>query len=160
MRAFTSAITNISKTMQWISGITIWAIMTMTLADVIMRHFGYPIVGSFEIISFLGAIVVGFAVPYTSLMRGHIYVDFLVNRFSDDRKAVMHVITRIMGIFLFFILSWFFFSMAWDLFSKGEVSTTFKLPFYPIAAGLGCSFILQVFVLTCDIFRTYGGSHE
>jgi len=159
MGVFTSAIAYISKAMHWVSGVTIWVIMAITLADVILRHFGHPIVGSFEIISFLGAIVVGFALPQTSLMKGHIYVDFLVNRFSSDRRAVMYVTTRIMGMFLFFVLGWFFFSMAWDLFTKGEVSTTFKLPFYPIAAGLGLSFFVQVLVLTCDIFKAWR-SHE
>jgi len=159
MGVFTSAIACISKAMHWVSGVTIWVIMAVTLADVILRHFGHPIVGSFEIISFLGAIVVGLALPQTSLMKGHIYVDFLVDRFSSDRRAVMYVTTRIMGMFLFFVLGWFFFSMAWDLFMKGEVSTTFKLPFYPIAAGLGLSFFVQVLVLTCDIFKAWR-SHE
>jgi TRAP-type C4-dicarboxylate transport system permease small subunit len=160
MGVFTSIITRISKAMHWVAGITIWVIMAVTLVDVILRHFGHPIVGSFEIISFLGAIVVGLALPYTSLMKGHIYVDFLVNKFSKDRRAVLHVTTRIFGMFLFFVLGWFFFSMAWDLFIKGEVSTTFKLPFYPIAAGLGLSSFVQVFVLVCEILRTYGDAHE
>jgi len=160
MRAFVAAIQFISKAMHWVSGVTIWIIMAITLVDVIMRHFKYPIVGSFEIVSFLGALVVGLAVPYTSLKGGHIYVDFVINKFSRDHRDVMHVTTRIMGMFLFVVLSWFFFSMALDLYSKGEVSTTFKLPFYPIATGLGLSFFIQVLVLAYDAVKTYGGDHE
>ena len=86
MGVFTSIITRISQAMHWVAGITIWVIIAVTWVDVILRHFGHPIVGSFEIISFLGAIVVGLALPYTSLMKGHIYVDFLVNKFSKDRR--------------------------------------------------------------------------
>jgi TRAP-type C4-dicarboxylate transport system permease small subunit len=160
MKAFTSAITKISKKMHWVSGVTVWVIMALTLVDVIMRHFGHPIVGSFEIISFLGAIVVGLAVPYTSLLKGHICVDFLIDRFPKNRRAVLYVTTRILGMFLFFVLGSFFFVMAWDLYMKGEVSSTVRLPFYPIAIALGLSFFLQVFVLTVDILRTYGGDYE
>ncbi|MBA4416747.1 MAG: hypothetical protein C0392_02380 [Syntrophus sp. (in: bacteria)] len=160
MKAYITAIANISKGMQWVAGVTMCVIMAVTLVDVIMRPLGHPIVGALEIISFLGAIVVGFAVPYTSLTNGHIYVDFLINRFSSDRRNVIFVITRIMGIFLFFILGWFFFSMAMDLYMKGEVSTTFRLPFYPIAAGLGVSCFVQVLALTCNIIKTYGDAHE
>ena len=160
MKAFTAAITSIGKGMQWVAGLTMCVIMAITLVDVIMRPFGYPIVGTFELISFLGAIVVGFAVPYTSLLNGHIYVDILTNGLSINRKKVFHVITRIMGIFLFCLLSWFFFSMARDIYIKGEVSTTLKLPFYPIAAGLGVSCFIQVLVLVCDLVKTYGGAHE
>jgi TRAP-type C4-dicarboxylate transport system permease small subunit len=160
MKAFTAAITNISKGMQWVAGVTMCLIMAITLADVIMRPFGHPILGTFEIISFLGAIVVGFSVPYTSLMKGHIYVDFLINSFSSNRRAVLYGITRIMGIFLFCLLSWYFFSMMRDIYIKGEVSTTLKLPFYPLAAGLGVSCFLQVIVLTYDLVKTCGGTHE
>ena len=160
MKAFFSIIRDISKGMHWISGLTLWVIMALTLVDVIMRHFGYPIVGSFEIVSFLGAIVVGLAVPYTSLLKGHICVDVLTNRFPRDQRNVVYVSTRILGILVFFVLGWFFFVMARDLYLKGEVSSTVRLPFYPISIGLGVSSFLQVFVLTSDIWRTYRGDHE
>jgi hypothetical protein len=45
--------------------------LLFTLTNVVMRAFGKPI-GDFEIISFLGAVVIGFAIPYTSLHKGHI----------------------------------------------------------------------------------------
>jgi len=160
LKAFTSIITGISKGMHWVSGVTLWVIMAITLVDVIMRHFERPIAGSFEIISFLGAIVVGLAVPYTSLLKGHVYVDLLINKFPENRRGVMHATTRILGMFLFIMLGVFFFVMAWDLYAKGEVSSTIRLPFYPIAVALGLSSLLEVFVLTIDVLRTYGGSHE
>lgn len=160
MKVFVSVITRISKGMHWISGVILWAIMALTFVDIIMRHFGHPIVGSFEIVSFLGAIVVGLAVPYTSLLKGHVYVDFLINRFSRNRKGVLYATTRILGMFLFFVLALFFFVMAGDLYTKGEVSSTARLPFYPIAVGLGLSSFLQVFVLASEVLKTYGGSHE
>jgi TRAP-type C4-dicarboxylate transport system permease small subunit len=160
MGAFFRAVEKISEGMHWIAGSTICVMMLVTLADVIMRPFGHPIVGSYEIISFLGAIVVGFAVPYTSRLNGHIYVDFLVNRLGSERKNVMYATTRIMGMFLFFVLGIFFLSMARDLYMKGEVSPTFRLPFYPIAAGLGVSSFVQVLVMASTIVKAYRGTHE
>ncbi len=50
------------------------------VADVILREFKMPIVGTYEIVSLLGAIVIGFAIPQTSLERGHVLMDFLTER--------------------------------------------------------------------------------
>ncbi|MBP1730124.1 MAG: TRAP-type C4-dicarboxylate transport system, small permease component, partial [Deltaproteobacteria bacterium] len=75
--------------------------MVVTLLDVIMRNFGRPIVGSIEIISFLGSVVIGFAIPYASWKRAHVYVDFVVEKLSPRRRFILNVITRFMGIALF-----------------------------------------------------------
>ena len=64
-----------------ISGLTLAFMFFFTLTDVVMRAFGKPIVGDFEIISFLGAVVIGFAIPYTTLLKGHVTRRFL------DREA-------------------------------------------------------------------------
>ena len=52
-----------------IAGITLAFMLLFTLLDVIMRAFGRPIVGDYEVISFLGAVVFGFSIPYTSALK-------------------------------------------------------------------------------------------
>ena len=56
-----------------IAGITLAFMMLVTFTDVVMRIFGRPIVGTMEIISFCGAVVIGFAIPYWSWMEVHVY---------------------------------------------------------------------------------------
>jgi hypothetical protein len=53
--------------------------MVVTLLDVIMRNFGRPIVGNIEIISFLGAVVIGFAIPYASWKRARYVISWWKN---------------------------------------------------------------------------------
>ena len=160
MSTFFRAVGKVSEAMQWVAGVTLCVMMAVTFADVIGRALGHPVVGAYEIISFLGAIVVGFAIPYTSKLNGHIYVDFLINRFKGKRRDVMNVTTRIMGMVLFFLMGFFFLSMARDLYNKGEVSTTLRLPFYPIAAGLGVCCFVEILILVSSVVRIYGGRHE
>jgi TRAP-type C4-dicarboxylate transport system permease small subunit len=78
-----------------ISGLTLAFMLLFTLTDVLMRAFGKPIVGDFEIISFLGAVVIGFAIPYTTLLKGHIVVDFFIEKLSRNVRDGMQVATRI-----------------------------------------------------------------
>jgi len=134
--------------------------LLFTLTDVVMRAFGKPIVGDYEIISFLGAVVVGFAIPYTSLLKGHVIVDFLIEKLPKNARAGMEVATRIMGIALFLWIGWNFVDMSLDLIKSREVTPVFRLPYYPISFGLAFACIIQCFVFVSQIKEIVGERHE
>jgi TRAP-type C4-dicarboxylate transport system permease small subunit len=142
-----------------ISGLTLAFMLIFTLTDVVMRAFGKPIVGDFEIISFLGAVVVGFAIPYTTLLKGHIIVDFLIEKLPKNVSDGMQVATRIIGIALFLWISWNFVDMSLDLIKSKEVTPVFRLPYYPISFGLAFCCIVQCFTLFSQIMKIVGGRH-
>ena len=145
---------------QVIAGLALAFMLILTLSEVILRAFGKPIVGSHELISFMGGFVIGFAIPYTSWVRGHVYVDFLVNIFSKEKRGIINTITRCMGILLFFLIGWNFISMGLDLHTTKQVSMTLRLPYYPIAYGIGISCFIQCILLFSDILKIRGGEYE
>jgi TRAP-type C4-dicarboxylate transport system permease small subunit len=142
-----------------ISGLTLAFMLLFTLTDVVMRAFGKPIVGDYEIISFLGAVVVGFAIPYTSLLKGHVIVDFLIEKLPKNVGDGMQVATRIMGIALFLWMGWNFVDMSLDLIKSKEVTPVFRLPYYPISFGLAFCCIVQCFTFFSQIKKIVGGQH-
>lgn len=160
MKTLFQVIAKISNGMQWFAGLTLCGIMALTFTDIVLRRFGYPVVGAYEITSFLGGIVVGFAIPSASLAKSHVFVDFILNKMSDAHQGVLQATTRVMGIFLFSVLGYFLLSMAWNLYVRGEVSMACKLPFYPIAAGIGMGCFVQVLVLALEVVKIYGRNHE
>jgi TRAP-type transport system small permease protein len=161
MKRFLSAVYKVDVTFHIISGITLAFMMAVTLLDVLMRNLGHPIVGSVEIISFSGSVVVGFAIPYASWKRTHVYVDLIVEKLSPKNKKIMAAITRCMGIALFLFIGFNFIVYGRDLLRTGEVSAGFKLPYYPIAFGLSLSCFLESITLFCDLLRTVkGGDNE
>jgi TRAP-type C4-dicarboxylate transport system permease small subunit len=143
-----------------IAGLGLAFMLVVTMTEVIMRAFGKPIVGSYELISFTGGIIIGFAIPYTSWKKGHVFVDSIINTFTPEKRDVINVTTRCLGIGLFIFMGWNFISMGLDLYTTKEVSTTLKLPFYPIAYGIGASCFVQCLVLGADILTIVGGEHE
>jgi TRAP-type C4-dicarboxylate transport system permease small subunit len=143
-----------------ISGLTLAFMLLFTLLDVIMRAFGRPIVGDYEVISFLGAVVVGFAIPYTSLLKGHVAVDFLIEKVPKNVGDVMQVATRILGMALFLWMSWNFIVMSLDLIKSKEVTPVFRLPYYPISLGLAFTCIVQCMPLLSQVMEIVGGRHE
>jgi TRAP-type C4-dicarboxylate transport system permease small subunit len=143
-----------------IAGVTLTLMMLITVADVILRPMGKAIVGIFELVAFAGAIVIGFSVPFTSFVRGHIYVDFFVQKLSSPARKGVHITTRCMGIGLFLMVGWNLILMGTDLLRSGEVSLTLQMPFYPIVYGLGVSCFIQVLVLIGDIVKIFRGQYE
>ena len=143
-----------------ISGLTLAFMLLFTLTDVVMRAFGKPVVGDFEIISFLGAVVVGFAIPYTTLLKGHIVVDFFMEKLPRNVRDGMQVATRIIGIALFLWISWNFVVMSLDLIKSKEVTPVFRLPYYPISFGLAFTCVIQCFPLLSQIMEIVGGRHD
>ena len=140
--------------LQLIAGVTLAFMFLFTLVNVAVRAFGKPILGDFEVISFLGAIVFGFAIPYTTLLKGHVIVDFLIEKLPKKAGGAMQVFTRILGITLFLWMSWNFVVMSLDLMKSNEVTPVFKLPYYPISFGLAFACIIECCVFVSQIIET------
>ena len=153
MMTWTSFERKLCRSLMLISGLTLAFMLLFTLADVVMRAFGKPIVGDFEVISFLGAVVVGFAIPYTTLLKAHVIVDFLIEKLPKNVGDGMQVATRIIGIALFLWMGWNFVDMSRDLIKSNEVTPVFRLPYYPITFGLAFSCLVECFVLFSEILK-------
>jgi TRAP-type C4-dicarboxylate transport system permease small subunit len=160
MNRFVTAILKVDITFHVIAGSVLAFMMIVTLLDVFMRNIGHPIVGSMEIISFCGSVVIGFAIPYTSWKKAHVYVDMLVDKMSPRNRKVMDGITRCMGMALFLFISYNFVQYGLDLKRTGEVSASFRLPYYPVAYGLALSCFLQAVTLFADLIRTVKGESK
>jgi TRAP-type C4-dicarboxylate transport system permease small subunit len=151
---------NMSTFMNVIAGIALSLMMILTVGDVILRYFRMPIIGTYEVVSFSSAIAIGFALPFTSWVRGHVGVDFLVGRMGKRSRDLTLISTRIVSTALFFLAGIFLFRKAFILYQTGEISLTLQMPLYPISCGVGvCCFCLCL-VLLIDIVKIRRGDYE
>jgi TRAP-type C4-dicarboxylate transport system permease small subunit len=151
MQTIISLIRGLARYMYSIAGIALASIVFLTVADVILRAFKRPIVGTYEIVSLLGAVVIGFSVPQTSIEKGHVLMDFLTGRLPFAGQRIFHFLSRLLAIFVFFIIGWNLWLLGLDLKQTGTVSLTLKIPEFPVAMGVSiCSFI-QCLVLATDL---------
>src|SRR5512136_2663026 len=90
----------ISKILNIIAGIAVTAMMLLTVADVILRAGGRPIIGTYEIVTLLLALVVGFGIPQVSLDKGHVYMEFLLEKLTKRGKDMMNIFTRVLCLIL------------------------------------------------------------
>ena len=92
--AYLRIVTKLSNIMYACAGVMLSFMMVLTVADVVLRYLGRPIPGTYELVGLSGAVVIGFAIPYTSLVRGHIFVEFLIDRFEKGRREVVLMINE------------------------------------------------------------------
>ena len=97
MKGFLSKVQGLSRFLNVIAGISLTFLMFLTVMDVILRTLKRPIVGTYELVAFSGAVVIGFALPLTSWMRGHIYVDFFTQKFQKPVRNIFNIATRCSG---------------------------------------------------------------
>ena len=150
----------VSKLLNIIAGIAVTVMMLLTVADVLLRAGGHPIIGTYEIVSLLLALVIGFGIPQVSLDRGHVYMDFLLEKLSKRGKKVMNTITRLFCIIFFLPLGYNLFNVGARFHASGEVSATIKIPFYPVVYGVAVCCLLECCVFIFDIVRVWRGEYE
>jgi TRAP-type C4-dicarboxylate transport system permease small subunit len=160
MEVFLKTINGISRFLNIIAGISLTFLMLLTITDVILRGFKSPVPGTFEMVAFAGAVVIGFSLPLTSWLRGHIFVDFFILKFSQKGRDIFNIATRCVVIMLFFLIGWNLIKYGMDLQKSGEVSLTLQMPFYPVAYGVGVCCFVQCLVLVCDIVKIFGGKYD
>jgi len=160
MQGFGKTVAAISGYLNVVAGISLILLMLLTIVDVVLRGFNKPIVGAYELVALMGAVAIGFSMPRTSLLRGHIYVDSLIALFSRTVRNIFNITTRVVVFVLFFFTGWNLFKYADDLRKSGEVSVTLQLPFYYVAYGIGICCFVQCLVMVCDIVKLKEGSYE
>ncbi len=162
MSRFLSFTHSLATVMDVVAGLALVGIMLLTSLDVIMRYFGNPIPGAYDMVSLTAAFVIGFAVPRTAWDRTHVTVDILVDRFPETKSA-FHVITRILALCFFMILAWYLIKLGLSFSKAGESTLTLALPLYPVALVLGICSVVQCIVLVADLLRgtaEEGAAHE
>ncbi|MBN2124588.1 MAG: TRAP transporter small permease [Deltaproteobacteria bacterium] len=146
--------------LNYIAGWCLLGMTALTCADVVLRIFRMPIIGTYELVGFLGAAVAAFAMAHTTLKRGHVAVEVLVLRLPPTTQKAIYFITHILSIFLFVLLAYESMRFGNDLRVNNEVSLTLQIPFFPILYGIAFSAVVVCIVLLVDILQVISGKKE
>jgi TRAP-type C4-dicarboxylate transport system permease small subunit len=145
----------LNKLLTFLGGVFLVGMIVLTCANILSRLLWVPIIGTFEMMGFFGAIVTAFALGYTQIKRGHIAVDVLVNTFSDKVKKTLSIINNTICCLFFLVAAWQISIKANTLMNTGEVTETLQVIYYPFtyAVAFGC-LVLSVTLMT-EIIRAF-----
>jgi TRAP-type C4-dicarboxylate transport system permease small subunit len=160
MKSFTRAMELASRVMCAVAVAALVAMMVLTLADVVLRGFGRPIPGTYELVGILGAVIIGFSIPYTSMSRGHVIMDFLTESLSGPVRTWLHVLTRVLAIAFFIIAGWNLCMLGHGYSKAGEVTLTLKLPLSPVFYVVAFCCFVECLMLVAELTPSKQGSKQ
>jgi TRAP-type C4-dicarboxylate transport system permease small subunit len=151
----------LSKFMAVIAGTTLVFVMLLTVLDVILRNFGYPIIGVYDLVALGGGIIIGFSMPLAAQRKVHVYMEMAVQLNSRTGKRVLSLLTRLIVFGISFLVAWNLIRLGLGFRETGEVSLTIQIVYYPIAIGLGVCFFIQMLVVLVEMLEGFSGTeHE
>jgi len=136
-------------------GVSLLALTLLATMNVLLRIFQVPVSGTYEVVSFLGAIVTAGALGYTQKRKDHIVVDILSEKFPAPVKRELDRISYILILVFFSIVSWQTFVYAKRLMRTGELSETLKIAYYPFVFLVGIGFAVLSLTSFLDLIETF-----
>lgn len=157
MQLFLNITKRLGNSLNVLGAVLLSLMMMLTVLDVLLRYLGCPFTGTFELMSFGSALVVGFALAQTTLDDAHVKVDIIESISNDKTKMLLEIFNKLAGAAIFILLAWALFEKARDLHNTQEVSLTLHVPYYPVAYALSFCCFVEALVLLSIIFMKKGG---
>jgi len=131
-----------NKVLLFLGGISVLALMLLATGNVVLRVFHLPFRGTYEIVSFLGAVVIAFALGYTQKRKDHIVVDILTEKFPEPLKNLIDKVAYLAITLFFGVVSWQLYVWGMKIWESSEVSETLKIVFHPYVFMVAVGFAL------------------
>lgn len=128
------------------AGLGILAMMGVTCVDVVLRVFGSPLTGAYDIVKLSGALTIACALPYTTAVKGHVAIEYFFHKLSWRGRVVVDTLARLLGMALFGVLAWQSVRYGMSLRRSGQVTLTLQVPVYwvPYVIAFSCGVVVLV----------------
>ncbi len=128
-------------------------VMIIIVANVILRRLWQPVPGTVEIVEMSGAVLLALAVAYTAIMKGHIMVGVLVERFPLRIQAALDIAVNAVALCFSFILARETFYFAGKMLQRNYTTGHLQLPVAPSIYLVAFGFAMLALVLFRDMLH-------
>jgi len=135
-------------------GVALLSLTLLATMNVALRIFRVPVSGTYEVVSFLGAIVTAGALGYTQKRKDHIVVDILSDKFPAPVKRVLDRVSYALILVFFSIVSWQTFVYGKRLLVTREMSETLRIAYYPFVFIVSLGFAVLALTVLLDLVET------
>lgn len=128
------------------------SMMFLTALDVGLRYIlNSPLPGALELVEYMMAIMVPFAVVVAAYHKAHIGVELILERFSKKIQNVVGCITCFLEVIFYALITWQGFLNIIEQYHSGMTSAVLLIPHYPFVISLTAAFAL----LTLNTIRLF-----
>jgi TRAP-type C4-dicarboxylate transport system permease small subunit len=144
----------IKFTFEVIAGSVLAMMMFLTALDVGLRYiFNSPIPGALELVEYMMAVIVPFAVTVTAFNKAHIGVDLIMERFPKRFQTLTACLTNLIAFILYAAITWRCFLNIGEQYASGMTSAVLLIPNYPFVVSLTMAFALLSLITLLHFFE-------
>lgn len=124
----------IHRVLSLICGLMLFAMMFVTLIDVVGRYlFASPLQGATELTALLLVSTIFIGLPAVCLDEDHVTVDLVTDHLPAFIQTARRAVIRLLSAIVLFLVAWRLFAYGHDLASYGETTVSLRLPVAPFA---------------------------
>lgn len=132
MAKISGFVTGLSRWLDKLAGASMVLIMLIIVGNVILRAlFNRPILGTYEYVSFLTALMIGLSLAYCAVQNGHIAVTFIIEKLPVGFRSVTDSLINLLSFGFWVLAAWHVGKYANSMIATGVVSPTTQIPFFP-----------------------------
>ena len=144
----------ISENLDWGARALFMIIVALVVSNVILRFFGRPIHGAYEVVGLLMAAAIGLAISHCAAKEGHVAVTILVERMPEKYRLILDVVVNLC-ILAFLLLTVRMLVLYGNRLLIGDyVSMTRKIPMFYFAYIIAFGFVGYSLVLLGNLVES------
>lgn len=145
---------SLARGLNYLAGAALVLMMVLVIANVVLRGFGRPIWGSYEIIGFLGTVVISFALIHPTIHRAHMAVELIAVRLPAATQRILGIINSILVMVILGVISRQSYAFGVQVLRTNQVSDTLRMPFHPFLFGIAFAFAVATLVQLVVVLLT------
>ena len=152
-----SGVHTTNRVMAYVAAIALVGMMMITVADVFGRYvLNNPINGTWELVGFMLVCAGSWGLGYCQVKKGHIRVDFLLQRFPEKMRAVLTILANFLGLAAFSLLCWqvTLYAQYYLSITRGDATDTLHIPIFPFVLVLAIGTGMMALVLLFDLVHS------
>lgn len=143
-----------------LAGAMILCLMALAVTNVACRVFQVSFRGAYELVGFVGALVVALALGESQRRGDHILVDVLSRRFPAGLVRALDFCRHLAGAVLFALAAWRIWMWGLTISASGEVSETLKIAYHPFVFAVAVGVAALALNLLLDALLCLRGPKE
>lgn len=149
-----TGIAKMSELLDEVAKMTMLGLMFLIVINILMRRmFNKPFVGAYDLVSVLILIAVVLALGNCAIQKGHIAIDFIVERFPLWLQKLIDITMNLASLIFLALFTYHTAKHAYLTAISGDVTSTLKIPHYPFIYIASLGYLLLCVIILVDLMN-------
>lgn len=161
MRTLEAVVTGLSRGLDYLAGIILAATAALVVANILGRALlDQSILGTYEMVGFFTAAVVGLALSRCALEKGHIALGLIVEKLPAGMQKVIDLVVNIPAAAFLIVVAYNLYLYGATIAETGEVSPTTQMIFYPFIYMVAFGFFVLALAVLLNLIKQFTGGER